>query len=45
MHEQLQVNFQELKRIYLINIYIYKKILFMSFASAAAQADWHQALR
>ena len=33
MHEKLQVNFQELKQIYLINI---KKILFMLFASAAA---------
>ena len=33
MHEKLQINFQELKRIYLINI---KKILFMLFASAAA---------
>ena len=50
MHEKLQVNFQELKRIYLINIKK-KKILSMLFASAAAlkrkslQTDWHQALR
>ena len=34
MHEKLYVNFQELKRIYLINIKKY--ILFTSFASAAA---------